>query len=292
MANKNVSVRKMIDNFKQKFVQIKDQFSTKQLIAFVLLLALLLIGLFATVYLVKQQQRLQAKADADSVKLQLHSTLSTMSPGDTVSVDFGINAGTDHPPVITGADVRLTYSDNLDLTLFDLENVGSEGKALNKLVFQSRINNSDKRIRLVAVNNTQDPVSTNYIALGTLQFRLKPNATGSAQVKFEDSGNQVVAVNHYNALTIENEGEKVDILVAGSASPSASPTTAPRIPGDATGDRCVNYADYNCWRNGVSSADFNNDGRVNLIDYTIWLDAVNSGRYTCAPGQARTQCLN
>lgn len=115
-------------------------------------------------------------------------------------------------------------------------------------------------------------------------FKDKTPGPKTIFVEFKDS----------NGLTERHQS--VPILLLGptpSSSPSPSSSISPaRVPGDATGDRCVNTADYNCWRDGANGADFNNDGAVDLLDYTIWLDAFNSGSYVCAPGQARTQCVN
>lgn len=464
----------MLDQLKDKFLHLKyqlsDQFSSKKLIALIVLLLVASLGLIPTLYLVRQEQKLKAKASAGSVSLYIRSSAATVAPNNTVTVDFGINAGSNppiNPPIVTGVDVRLSYSDNLVLTSFtNGDNVGS-GKALAEVVVKNPAGstNPGNNIRLVAVNKTNNTQSLPYVALGQLVFTAQASTNHDAWVKFEDSGNQIVAVGNSSALVISNEGEDstqanititnpiveslkpsltspavgatftygspinftwlfmerptgtivqnglrvvkaetgsqaslacssntvIDrwqhiertpaITLCSSASqkgdeeirasttntnpnpnftttlpfnltpgtyyvaafnkddngyhcslnctgtvasgndplsgftttqsftvvcptgtswdgsgcnvlPTASPTTAPRVPGDATGDRCVNYADYNCWSSGAGSADFDNDGRVDSTDYTIWLDAFNSRQYRCASGQARTQCVN
>ena len=67
-------------------------------------------------------------------------------------------------------------------------------------------------------------------------------------------------------------------FVTPSPTQTLTPTPTP-IPGDANGDRVVDYNDYNIWLanynlstpNGVSDGDFDGNGKVDGEDYVIWL---------------------
>jgi hypothetical protein len=65
------------------------------------------------------------------------------------------------------------------------------------------------------------------------------------------------------------------------------------MPGDFNGDRLVDSADYDVWKQDFGSseslaADGNGDGDVNLADYTVWRDNLGAefgALTTAAPSQ-------
>ena len=81
--------------------------------------------------------------------------------------------------------------------------------------------------------------------------------------------------------------------VNSASNPTSSPTKTPThtltptpgaITGDANGDKVVNEQDYEVWKShfgvstfgGVTSGDFNTNGKVDGVDYALWV--VNAGK--------------
>ncbi len=199
-----------------------------------------------TVYLVQQQQNLRSKAaggvEVGTLKLNLGEVVPKYH--SSFSLNFGIGFAPNQK--ITGADVTITYSDNLRLDTFQEEK--ADPNRLTPIWYG--FNTSAGTLRYVAVNDTYTANALSYVPLGRLTFFVI--GTGTAIISITDK--QIVAQDESGIL---NVGDARVIYTIEARTPTLTPTPTPRpcscVNGYCSpaglcvngvgGDRCQGYTE-------------------------------------------------
>lgn len=278
-----------MNNLKEKLIEIKNLLRG-HVIALIIILVVI-IGIPVTLYLVKQQQDLRSKATGGN-SLTFSPSSRTVERGTSFDVDFGIRF--DPQQQLTGMDVTITYSANLEM-----ENFTKETGVLSREVDYDP-QPTRRTVHYIAVNRTGTLNRRNDLKLGTLRFK----AINDGPATITATHDQIVVLGQASYLDVDNASVTYTI---GGSTPSPSPSPSPSAPpviacvnGDVTAgsfhNGCVDANDYNVWlrefRGEVTTktADFytecnaNNqkgDGVINISDYNIWLREFNAGRNRC-----------
>lgn len=267
--------------------------------------ALLIVAIPATLYLVKQYQTLKSRAavPVGAVTLSLSPNEVGKNVGEEFEVQLMMNARNQD---ITGVDIQLTYDKNiLQLVSFN--------PALSSFdTLRNSVDDSLGQFRFTAVRKPKDPISSGILTLGTLKLRAK--AGGVSTVRFAPAF-ELVASGVETTLTTAGNIEGKYSVVGPGVSPPPSP------PPPVTGCSCqadngcsspcqftkltgVNYGlppgtgpiqcslpaavhniiptsqDKNGWCNRQlrTTGDADGNGVKDENDYLYWLTAVNLGK--------------
>ncbi len=253
---------------KEKLIEIKNLLRGR--IPALIIILVIMIGLPVTLYLVKQQQDLRSRATGSEVGSLVFSPSSpgTVNKDGTFSLEFGINFTLERR--ITGADITITYTDNLRLTNFEKNTTDLSEEVLTR----SNTFVNPRTMRYVAVNKSGSLAPGTFVSLGRLTFKAIDN--GQAEIRIADR--QVVAKDQPGVLEIGDAS--VTFTIGGGATPP--PTLPPGlVRGDVDRNGCLNPSGdpVLIWRmiqrlipKDTSAILFDNnlDRDVDMMDYTTW----------------------
>lgn len=210
----------VINNLKKKLTQIRSLLQGHTLrIVVILIIAFIIIPV--TVYLVKQQQELRSRAAGGEVgSLAFIPSFPSSSPGSvntggSFSIDLGISFTTDQR--ITGADVTITYTDNLRLDNFVKDTTVLPEQVLDS----SNIVANPRTVRYVTVNKTGDLPLRGFVPLGKVTF----SVIGSGQAVVTITDRQIVAAGVAGVLNVRETSNTY--IIAGSPTLTPSPSAVP-----------------------------------------------------------------
>ncbi len=264
-----------------------------------LILFFLLLALPVGLYLSRQPQQLKSRAfDRGTVGLQLSPATSDPSTPLLVNrpleVVLQINAG-DYNKV-TGADIKVKYSDTLNLTGFEADSQAS----LDKLVlsnFDPTVKNGFKTFHYIAVTSASSVSAAGLVNVGKLKFITLREGQATVIVTDEPV---VTAAAQASKLSVNKEvrsnGDFVyteGTYTIGSVTVTPTPTgvSSQCVNGDIGDNNCVDNADFAEWfkqftgigsdRNlrGEFKSDFyplcqngrRGDGIINGADLNVWI---------------------
>src|SRR3989338_1926534 len=257
-------------------MDIFSRYSSRQLLT-IGIIALLILALIMTLYLVKRQQEVRQRATGNSVSLNL-GTVSPQIVKTVFDVPLTISASANN---ITGVDARLTLDkDVVDFVSFTPSALFNNSGLVSSYDVQTGV------FRYAAVDTTSAQI-TGTVQVGIL--RLRGKAPGTANVVFSQTANQITALGTIGSLPIDNNtnGSYTIIpqptntpiptntptptpppppvptatpppLLKATPIPTPTPTPIPTntpippsptpIPGDINHDGSVNILDFNIWR--------------------------------------------
>src|SRR3989338_7747372 len=260
-------------------MDIFSRYSSRQLLT-IGIIALLILALIMTLYLVKRQQEVRQRATGNSVSLNL-GTVSPQIVKTVFDVPLTISASANN---ITGVDARLTLDkDVVDFVSFTPSALFNNSGLVSSYDVQTGV------FRYAAVDTTSAQI-TGTVQVGILS--LKGRAPGTANVVFSQTANQITALGTIGSLPIDNNTNgSYTIIPQPTNTPIPTNTQIPPsptpIPGDINHDGSVNILDFNIWRcefvgNGICAStgsnrqsDINTDAKVDLIDFSMWRNVFN-----------------
>ncbi len=182
-----------MNNIKERLIDVRDLLQG-HILALIIILVIV-IGIPITFYLAKQQQDLRSKAtDAGRLVFIPPTPTGSVNINSAFDLEFGINL---NPAArITGADVTISYTNNLrldtflkDTTVLPEEILNNSNPAVNPIT-----------LHYVAVSKSGDLASRTYVPLGKLTFTAI--SAGSATITVIT--NQIVAKDQPGTLAIGN----------------------------------------------------------------------------------------
>lgn len=195
-----------------------------------IVVALLLLGIPATIYLLGQQRNLRARA-APATTLSLTPPTQTINTGDdNIKLNVDIDPGTNQ---VISAKIYLTY-DPTKLEAKTITNGSSAPRVLNSGV----IENGTASINVGAASNSQPITARGTIAIITFKALAPTGNVAPASVQFasntfvgglnEPTANVLIGTNPAK-ITITGAGTTGDNFATGSATltPTLNPTLTP-----------------------------------------------------------------